>query len=279
MDVKNNPLKGYFRQYKAYIKLPSAGGYYNKNTLTLNESGEVGILPMTGKDEIILKNPDALLNGEALIEVISSCVPAVKNPRQLLSNDIDALITAIKAVTFDDKIESESTCPACNHTNSFKVNMNYALDNMTYLDPEYVVNLPSGLSVFVKPYGFNEVVNGLRAQFEQSKITKNLLDESKSEEQKIKILGMSIKELTLITYQLLTSSVIKIVDESKNINVDNPAFIKDFLNNVEKSDIDLISETLTKINKIGIQRTFTASCEKCKHEWTTEMDFNPVNFS
>lgn len=279
MDVKNNPLKGYFRQYKAYIKLPSAGGYYNKNTLTLNESGEVGILPMTGKDELMLKNPDALLNGEALVEVISSCVPAVKNPRQLLSNDIDALITAIKAVTFDDKIETEAACPSCGHSNSFKVNMNHSLDNMSYLDPEYVVNLPNGLSVFVKPYGFNEVIAGFHAQFEQSKIAKNLNNDSKTDEEKIKILGTSLKELTIVTYRLIASSVIKIVDESKNINVDNPAFIKDFLNNAEKSDIDLISDTITKINKIGIQRTFFASCEKCKHEWTTEMDFNPVNFS
>ena len=41
----------------------------------------------------------------------------------------------------------------------------------------------------------------------------------------------------------------------------------------------MISNIVTEINKIGIRRTFTAKCEKCNHEWESEIDFNPVNFS
>jgi hypothetical protein len=90
-----NPLKNFFRQYKLFIRLPSGDQYYPDGTVDYNASGEVGIMAMTGQDELILKNPDALLNGEALVQVISSCVPAVRNVRALLTNDIDALITAI----------------------------------------------------------------------------------------------------------------------------------------------------------------------------------------
>ena len=82
-----NPLTQYFRQFKLYLKLPSGIAYYTTDQVQFTDSGEIGVMPMTGKDELSLKNPDALLNGEALVEVIKSCVPGVKNPRVLLTND------------------------------------------------------------------------------------------------------------------------------------------------------------------------------------------------
>ena len=274
-----NPLKGYFRQFKLFLKLPSGTSYYAPDTIVFTDSGEVGIMPMTGKDELILKNPDALLNGEALVEVIKSCVPSVNNPRALLTNDIDALITAIRYATYNDSLETELKCPSCSHDNLFKLDLQYSLDNMEFLDSEYVVNLESGLSVFVKPYGFTELLKGLHAQFEQSKLTRVIENDAISEEQRMKLFATAFKELSTITYSLMLNSIIKVVDESNNVNVSDKAFIEDFLQNIDKKSIDKISKLITEINQIGIKKSFTAVCEKCEHTWESEVDFNPVNFS
>lgn len=278
-QAKFNPLKNYFRQYKMYIRIPSGTSYYAPNVVEFTEGGELGILAMTGRDELILKNPDALLNGEALVEVIGSCVPGVKNPRALLSNDIDALMTAIKTATYNDNIETDVVCPACGHTNNFKVDLQNVLDGMTYLEPEYVVNLSNGLSVFVKPYGFNEVLTLLQVQFEQSKITKNLTNEKISENEKIKIFGVSFTELSKVTYHLIANSIVRVVNEAAGIDVRSSEHIREFLYNIDKHDIDQISEMINEINRVGVQKQFDASCEKCNHTWKSEIDFNPVNFS
>ena len=278
-QTRQNPLKQYFRQFKLFLKLPSGTSYYPKNVISFSDSGEVGIMPMTGKDELILKNPDSLLNGQALIEVIKSCVPAVKDPTKLLTNDIDALITAIRYATYNDGLETELLCPKCKHNNSFKLDLQYPLDNMTYLDSEYCVNLESGLTVFVKPYGFPEVLKGLHAQFEQSKLTRSIENESITDEERLKIFATAFKELSDITYTLTCNSVVKVVDESNNVNVNDKEFIKDFLQNIDKKSIDQISDLIKEINQIGIKRVFTAQCEKCNHTWESEIDFNPVNFS
>lgn len=277
--TRQNPLKSFFRQFKLYLKLPSGTSYYPDGTVEFTDLGEVGIMPMTGKDELILKNPDALLNGEAIIEVIKSCVPAVKNPKSLLANDIDALITAIRYATFNDKLESEMACPACGHENLFKLDLQYTLDNMTYLEAEYVVNLESGISVFVRPYGFQELLRGLHAQFEQSKITRAIESESISEEQKMKLFAAAFKELSVLTYELMLNSVVKVVNEKQGINVTEKEFIKEFLQNIDKHQVDQIGDLIKEINQIGIMKTFTAKCEKCEHVWQSEIDFNPVNFS
>ena len=278
-QVRQNPLKQYFRQFKLFLKLPSGTSYYAPGAIAFTDSGEVGVMPMTGTDELILKNPDALLNGEALTEVLRSCVPAVSDPRLLLTNDIDALITAVRYATYNDSLETELRCPECSQENLFKLDLQYSLDNMTYLESEYVVNLPSGLSVFVKPYGFPELLKGLHAQFEQSKITRSIENENISEEQRMKLFSTAFKELSSITYSLICNSIVKIVDESKNINVSDKDFIRDFLNNTDKKSIDQISDLIKEINQIGIKKTFTAVCQKCEHTWESEVDFNPVNFS
>jgi hypothetical protein len=280
MDQKNNnPLKQYFRQIKLYIKLPSGISYYSDDAVEFTSTGEVGVMPMTGKDELLLKNPDALLNGEALIEIINSCVPAVKKATSLLTNDIDALITAIRFATYEDTLETELVCPSCGHQNLFKLDLQYSLDNMSYLEKDYVVNLNSGVSIFVKPYGFPELLKGLHAQFEQSKISRAIADENVNEDKRIKMFSAGFKEMVVITRDLLCNSVIKVVDEANSVNVTDPTFIREFLNNIEKADYDKISDLIKDINQIGIKKSFVANCDKCQHSWESEIDFNPVNFS
>ena len=61
-----NPLSAYFRAPKLYTTIPSGGKFYDENIMTVPDNGELAIFPMTTKDELMLKNPDALLNGEAV---------------------------------------------------------------------------------------------------------------------------------------------------------------------------------------------------------------------
>jgi len=276
---QNNPLKQYFRTFKLYLKVPSGSSYYPASVLEYTDSGEIGVMPMTGKDELALKNPDALLNGEALIEVLTSCVPALKNPKALLTNDIDALITAIRYATYNDTLETSLICPKCRHENTFKLDLQYALDNMSTLEDEYIVNLETGLSVFVKPYTFPELLKGLHAQFEQNKLARAVESETLSDQQRSEIFAKAFKEIAVTKYELMVNGVLKVVDESNNINVTDKKFIKEFLQNIDKKSADKISDLIDEVNQIGIKRTFTAKCEKCEHQWESEIDFNPVNFS
>lgn len=275
----NNPLKQYFRSFKMYLSLPSGTSYYPAGMIDFTDKGEVGILPMTGKDELSLKNPDALLNGEALIEVLTSCVPAIKNPRALLTNDIDALITAVRYATYNDSLETIINCPKCGHENNYKLDLQYALDNMTQLDTEYVVNLDSGLSVFVQPYTFPDLLKSLHSQFERNKLARAVESETISDEQRSNIFKKAFKEMAVTKFDLMCNAIKKVVDESRNVDVNDKKFIRDFLQNIDKKSLDKISDQVDKINLIGIKKVFTAKCEKCTHEWESEIDFNPVNFS
>jgi len=234
---------------------------------------------MTGNDELILKNPDALLNGEALVEVIKSCVPAVKNPKVLLTNDIDALITAIRHVTYHDSLESSVTCPSCSHVNKFKIDLQYALDTMTFLEDEYVIPLDTGLNVFVKPLAFPEIIKSLHAQFENSKLVKSIQNEKTTEEEKLKLYSKVFKDTAKVNVELIATSIVKVADVASGMEVTDKKFIYEFLQNVDTVTIDNIDKLIKQVNQVGISRTCKATCIKCNHTWDSELDLNPVNFS
>jgi hypothetical protein len=277
MEAQQNPLQQYFRQIKLYIKLPSGTSYYTPDVMEFT-NGEVGVMPMTGKDELLLKNPDALLNGEALLSIISSCVPAAKFPNRLLANDIDALITAIRYATYNDSLEMNLTCLQCGAENTYKLDLQYALDNMSYLDEEYVVNLDNGLTVYVRPYAFPELLKGLHTQFESQKLARAIENDNLDEKKKSEIFTSAFREIAVTKFKIMTNIIVKVIDESRGVNVSDKNFISDFLQNADRNHIDEIDKVVNEINKIGIKKTFGAKCEKCEHEWTTDIDFNPVNF-
>lgn len=276
--MTNNPLKQYFRSAELYTKLPSGTHYYTGDVVDFNDDGEVGVSPMTAKDEVLLKNPDALLNGQAISQVISSCVPAVKKAEQLLAVDVEALMVAIRHASYGDEIELDAECPKCKHKNHFAVGITQTLSAMSTLDDVYKIGTKAGLSVFIRPSTYHEVIKGYKAQFENYKIAKMLKDESIPEEQRIKAYSEAFTKLSEINAELVCDSIIKVVIDESGQEVTEREHLIEFIREMDQKVFKAISDTLGKINSTGVQKEFDAKCEECEHEWKTEIDLNPVNF-
>ena len=108
-NVKNvNPLEGYLRVPKLYVQLPSRGKFSTLDTKS-EITDEIPIFPMTAKDETMLRNPDALLNGESLVSVIKS-VTGIQDVYNLASNDLDVILLASRLATYGKDLEIKSTC-------------------------------------------------------------------------------------------------------------------------------------------------------------------------
>ena len=103
MTQNTNPLVDFYRNPKLYVTLPSGTGHYSDDIIEMPEVGELPVYPMTSKDDILTKNPDALLNGDAVIKLVKSCVPAVKNPGELLAPDMEVLLIAIRQASSKDQ--------------------------------------------------------------------------------------------------------------------------------------------------------------------------------
>ena len=276
--MSNNPLQQYFRSIKFYITLPSGTSYYDDDVISFTDSDEVGVMAMTAKDEVYTKNPDALLNGEALALIISSCVPSVKQPKKLLTNDIDALMIAIRHATYGEDLEVNMPCPECEHPNTFTVNISQSLSNIGKLESEYFLGTKDGIKIYIKPFSYTDTVRALQAQFDQYKIAAELGDQSKSEESRMKTFSKTFKALVELNTELLVNCIIKIDNDAGELSVTNQEHISEYIQNMEKSTFAELDTLIKDVNAIGVNKTFDAVCDKCEHKWEAEIDFNPVNF-
>jgi hypothetical protein len=120
---KSNPLTGWFRQPKIFIRLPSKGKWYPQGALDRSSTEEYPVYAMTAKDELMFKTPDALLSGQSTVEVIKSCIPAIQDPWSMPSLDVDAALIAIRIATYGENMEVETNCPHCNAENSYDINL------------------------------------------------------------------------------------------------------------------------------------------------------------
>ena len=109
MNSNPNPLSMFMRQPKIYIRLPSGGEFWPEGSLEATETGEYPVYSMTAKDELILKVPDALMNGQAIVDVIQNCIPNVKNAWHAPNIDLDVLLIAIRIATYGEMMTTPIT--------------------------------------------------------------------------------------------------------------------------------------------------------------------------
>ena len=242
-------------------------------------SGELAIMAMTGRDETMIKNPDALLNGEAVTSVIKSCVPGIKEPAELPITDIDTLLIAIKIATNGDEHEITAQCPKCKTMNQGTVNLRNILPTAKMLESEYPIKLDTGVTVYIKPYNYAMQTEAALAAFDETKTLQNLQKDKEINSESMAIYNKSFRRMADMSVSLLSRSIVKVVTPDGDEETD-PNEIFAFIQNIDSKAAKQIDDLLGKINSLDIEKKMEMQCEKesCKNVWTTEVEFNASDF-
>ena len=281
MSKNQNPLQGYFRSPKLYTKVPSQGLFYNDDdVIDMPENGELAIFPMTAKDEMIMKNPDALLNGESVATVIQSCVPAVKKPRSLISNDVDALLIAIQGATYGDEVNISGTCPECEEPIESVASIEMALDTMSIVEESYVHKTADGLELEIRPFTYESSVKAGIANFQTSRSLQSI-QEIDDEVEQLRQFNTNFMQVAALNFDLIVDSVASVRGkdaEGEEFLVTDRKNIREFLENSESSVGKAVEAKIADVNKVGVNKEVQLECEKCEVQFTKEIGFDPVNF-
>lgn len=226
-----NPLQKYFRQPKIYIQLPSKGKYYPADSIDIPENGQFPVYPMTARDEIMMKTPDALVNGETTVQVIQSCMPNIKNAWHVPNIDLDTILVAIRIASYGETMEVGINVPVTNEEKTYDLNLVQMLDSMSNLDYNDMVSVDD-LVVHIKPLTYRDFTETSMKTFEEQKIFNVLNNDEISAEEKLKKFNTSFRKLTDLTILTLEKSVQKISGDG--FEVINPDHIREFVNNADK---------------------------------------------
>jgi hypothetical protein len=236
-----NPLSKYFRQPKLFAALPSNGKFYPADALETVETGEYPIYSMTAKDELTMKTPDALLNGQATVELIKSCVPNIKDPWSLPSIDLDALLIAIRLATYGETMTLQVKTPVTGEEKEMSINLRDILDNFSGIEFDNVIQT-GDMTVYLRPLTYKEFTKSALKTFEQQRIFNIVNDEQISDEDKLQAFTNSFAKLTDLTVDMMANHIAAI--EIGDTRVDNRQHIDEFMKNADKSFYEVIQKHL-----------------------------------
>ena len=239
-----NPLKKYYRQAAIYITLPSKGRYYTAENFTPTETGEIPIMPMTAKDEMTLKTPDALINGQATVDVIESCVPNIKNAWAVVNHDLDVLLLAIRIATYGETMNLSGTVPGTAETVEHTVNLPALLDEVGKVNIQDEFKTDSGFYVKVRPMAYKELTDTQVSAFEKQKqyvamTTRTDIDDA----ERGKLFAQNFKQLTDMNFDILNKAVVELRTPD-NVVVTNKEQIIEFFSNAPKKIVEEIQKGL-----------------------------------
>ncbi len=155
--------------------------------------------------------------------------------------------------------------------------------------PKAVINVPgeNGVEqitdVYVRPYTMNEATQDANIKFREAKTAQILFanDENLDDPTKKSEFFNAIQDIARELVKLVSKCVVKIVDTETGdeFDVDDADAIHAWINDLPAKEAEKITSLVNSLNRdFGIKKNIDATCEKCNHEWSTNINFDPAGF-
>lgn len=273
---------GLMRQPKIYIRLPSGGQYWEPGAIEIPENGEFPVYSMTAQDELTLKIPDALMNGQAVVDVIQHCVPNIKNAWACPNLDLDVILIAIRIATYGEKM----SVPIKVGTYEAEYDLDlrillHQLNGQITWDP--VVPISDDLTVYVKPINYRVMSDSAMQTFETQKLIQLAANDSIPDEQKLETFKESFAKLNRLTIGVINNSVFQVDSAAGQVN--NKLHIQEFMNNVDKATFAKIKDHIDRLREVNSIKPLTIPVtDEMREQGVTQetieypISFDPSNF-
>jgi len=264
--MNNNPLAGYFRKPAIHMTLPSSGEFYPDGSLEMPVTNELPVYPMTALDEITYKTPDALFNGSAVIDVIKSCVPAIKNPWDIPVPDLSAILVNIRIASFGHSLDIDTTCPKCDEIATYGIDLRNIVD--TIKSPDYSTGLNFGdLQIFLKPLSYLETNENNKQDFNKELVNNTLADKEMDEAKKLEKMSDIYTKITNRSFITLANNINYI--QTPDGKVGEKEYILDFLHNCDREIVTVIKDRIVNNKEFYDIKPIGIKCDnkKCGFEY------------
>jgi hypothetical protein len=248
MTDNTNPLAKYYRQPAVYIELPTKGRYYDAGVFTPTETGAIPVLPMTAKDELMFKTPDAMINGQATVDVIRSCIPNFRDPWQMTNYDTDTVLLGIRIATYGETMDISYTVPGTMEQQTYALNLVSLLEQIKNVKIADEATTKQGFKIRISPLTYKTLTEIQSAQYEQQKIYATVQNSQLSEQEKSQQFVKSFYKLNTINFDLLIKAIAEITTPD-GVTVKDPKAIEEFCNNCDSKLINEIQDLLADIRR------------------------------
>lgn len=236
-------------------RLPSRGLTYTNGELADEVvDGEILVFPMSTLDEIYLRTPDMLFQGTAVEQTLSRCCPQILKPMDLLSKDVDFILTAMRQVSYGDimNVPYKCDCPKAR-----EVELNVPISGFLKKTKEITDGELNGMTFEVNGFVFKTKYVTFRKMVEMNQTARDMESPDGIYDSFINNLVASIA--TVDAY-------------------DDEALIKEFVNKLDRTFQYEILNNIQNINVWGMKLEHEFVCKYCAKTKVTGISLNPVSF-
>lgn len=263
------------RQPKIFVDVPSEFRYCSAEAYS-GSSKEVPVYSMTGANEIMMRNPEALLNGNAVKHLIETCIPSINDAGLLSIIDIEFLLIAIRIASYGDTYKKTTICPHCGETNSHDLALGPYIDS--YNSKKFTDKVTiEGLTFQVRPHSYDTQTEIQQLLFQaQRAIAQLQTDTSLPEEQRKEIEKKINSTLEDINKQNIVDQVYSIEDED-GAETDRTA-IKEFILNQDRMFYRKLREVAIENTKVWDLPELDLNCGGCNEKYTEIFTMDDASF-
>lgn len=246
--AKVNPLLSVLRQPKIYIRLPSDGKYWPEGSLNPSVTGEYPVYSMTARDELTLKTPDALMNGQAVVDVVQSCMPNIINAWDTPQVDLDIILVAIRLATYGESLTLNISHPSLEDGETdYEINVREVLEQLQHtVIWEDRFEVTPELVVYLRPLTYRSQTDAQIGEFDTQRLMNVIRDEATSEEDKVRAFQKAFASLSAKTIGIVAQAIYKI--ESTAGIVEEREFIQEFIEKCDNKMFEQIKDRLGILN-------------------------------
>ena len=235
----------FMRQPKIYITLPSGGSFWPAGSIVVPENKEFPVYSMTARDELLFKTPDALMNGQAMVDVIQSCIPNIKDAWVTPTIDLDSILIAIRLATYGAKMPFTHKVPGTTEDVEYEIDLSVMLDQQANNYWVEQVAISPDFIICVKPLTYRHMTQTSIKSFETTRILNMVNDESIPDDKKLEMFNTSFNNLTKVTVDLLADSIYKVITPGGEVT--NIPHIKEFIANADKNIFEAVQKHLNEL--------------------------------
>ena len=275
MTQSPNPLKAFFRQPAIYLKLPSNGSFWPEGSVEFPHNRELPVYPMTAVDEITYRTPDALFSGQSVVDVVESCVPAIKHAWAMPYIDVNSVLIGIRIASYGHAMEVSTVCTNCNHEDDFELDLRNVLNQLQ--TPDYTKKVEHGdLEIIFRPMTYEEQNKNNLEQYEQQRMISMIPASDLPDEEKIVRMAEVMKNITKLTVRALKTSIAAV--RTPSAVVTDTDHIEEFLSNCDRTVFNIVRDQVIALRQANELKPLSLVCTECGTKYDQQLSMDMANF-
>ena len=272
------PASGPWADSIITVPLPSGGRWQPDGNVRTTPVGTVEVRALTARDEILLHDPTALLDGTAVRDILARCVHGVKDPQQLPYPDVRVLMMAVRIATYGPEWKLEADCPSCARRQEITLDARTLLAGVEAIPEDDTRIVIDGTEFRLRPMPAWWAHRYAAFVTEEARMMSATMRSDMEEGAKQKKLAEILARTHQETIRAISRGCVQAIVFADGNEERDPDRIEELVSSLPAGAWRQLRERAEALTRAGLPNRVGVTCPGCGHPFELEPPYDPAAF-